>query len=108
MKVIDTLSEGFGTANRRLWIIAIPIVFDFFLWLGPKAIIGPRLAQLVQADFPAQYAGYEALLQQTVAGFNLFSLAAIYLPSLIVRLDGTPLASLTANLAVDSPAGFAL
>lgn len=102
MKVIDTLSEGFGTANRRLWIIAIPILFDLFLWLGPKLIVGPHLAQLVQADLPAQYADYQALIQQTVAGFNLFSLAAIYLPSLVVRLDATPLDAFTANLAVNS------
>jgi hypothetical protein len=108
LKVIDTLSEGFGTANRRLWIIAIPILFDLFLWLGPKLLIGPHLAQLVQADLPDQYAGYEALIQQTLAGFNLFSLAAIYLPSLVVRLDATPLDSLTSNLSVNSPITFGL
>lgn len=103
MKVIDTLSEGFGAANRRLWIIAIPILFDLFLWLGPKAVVGPGLAKLVQSDVPAQYSAYEALLQQTVASFNLFSLAAMYLPSLVVRLDGAPLVSLTTHLPVDSP-----
>ena len=108
MKVIDTLSEGFGAANRRLWIIAIPILFDLFLWLGPKAVVGPGLANLVQADVPSQYSGYEGLLQQTVASFNLFSLAAMYLPSLVVRLDSAPLASLTAHLAVNSPTVFLL
>lgn len=108
MKVIDTLSEGFGAANRRLWIIAIPILFDLFLWLGPKAVVGPGLANLVQADVPSQYSGYEALVQQTVASFNLFSLAAMYLPSLVVRLDSAPLASLTAHLAVNSPTAFLL
>jgi len=108
LKVIDTLSEGFKAANRRLWIVAIPILFDLFLWLGPKATVGPRLATLVQSDFPAQYSSYEALIQQTVAGFNLFSLAAIYLPSLVVRLDSAPLASLTSNLAVNSPTVFLL
>ena len=108
MKVIDTLSEGFGAANRRLWIIAIPILFDLFLWLGPKAVVGPGLANLVQADVPSQYSGYEGLLQQTVASFNLFSLAAMYLPSLVVRLDSAPLASLTGHLAVNSPTVFLL
>jgi hypothetical protein len=108
LKVIDTLSEGFSAANRRLWIVAIPILFDVFLWLGPKATVGPRLASLVQTGFPAQYSGYEALVQQTLAGFNLFSLAAMYLPSLVVRLDSAPLASLTSNLAVNSPTAFLL
>jgi hypothetical protein len=104
LKVIDTLSEGFGAANRRLWIVAIPILFDVFLWLGPKATVGPHLAQLAQTDLPAQYGGYEALFQQIVSGFNLFSLAAIYVPSLVVRLDGTPLlASFSSDVAVNSP-----
>ena len=106
MKVIDTLSEGFGAANRRPWIIAIPILFDLFLWLGPKATLGPNLAQLIQAGLPAQYRGYEALVQQTAASFNVFSLAAIYLPSLVVRLESTPLASFTADLGVNSPLVF--
>jgi len=106
LKVIDTLSEGFGAANRRLWIVAIPILFDIFLWLGPKATIGPHLAQLLEADLPSQYSGYEALVQQTLASFNLFSLAAIYLPSLVVRLDSTPLGSLSADLAINSPLAF--
>lgn len=108
MKVIDTLSEGFGAANRRLWIIAIPILLDVFLWLGPKVMVGPHLSQLVQADMPAQYAAYQALVQQTLAGFNLFSLAAIYLPSLVVRLDSTPLDGLASVLAINSPGGFLL
>ncbi|HEX6511495.1 MAG TPA: hypothetical protein VF157_04295, partial [Chloroflexota bacterium] len=38
--------------------------------------------------------------------FNLFSLAAIYVPSLVVRLDSTPLASMTATLALNSPLAF--
>ncbi len=106
MKIIDTLSEGFGAANRRLWIIAIPILFDLFLWLGPKATIGPDLAQLVQTDLPSQYSSYGALFQQTVAGFNVFSMAAIYVPSLVVRVDTTPLLNFTAKLAVNSPFAF--
>jgi hypothetical protein len=108
LKVVDTLSEGFSAANRRPWIVAIPVLFDLFLWLGPKAIVGPHLASLVQTDLPAQYSNYEALVQQTVAGFNLFSLAAMYLPSLVVRLDSAPLASFTSNLAVNSPGAFLL
>jgi hypothetical protein len=108
LKVIDTLSEGFGTANRRLWIVAIPILVDLFLWLGPKATIGPALSTAVQANFPQQYDGYEALVQQTIASFNLFSLAVVYLPSLVVRLDATPLASFTTDMAVNSPLSFML
>lgn len=34
--IIDTLSAGFSIINRRLWLIAVPLVLDLLLWLGPK------------------------------------------------------------------------
>ncbi len=104
MKVIDTLSEGFGATNRRLWIVAIPILVDLFLWLGPRATIGPVLAQLLQTDVPVQYGDYAALIQQFISGFNVFSMAALYLPSLVVRLEAIPLLGLASDFAVNSSA----
>jgi hypothetical protein len=70
--------------------------------------MGPNLAHLVQPQLPAEYGDYQALLQQTVSGFNLFALAGLYLPSLVVRLDATPLGSLTADLAMNSPVAFGI
>ncbi|MFH1484748.1 MAG: hypothetical protein ABIH46_01635, partial [Chloroflexota bacterium] len=34
--IIDTLSAGFGTINRHLWLVAVPLVLDLLLLLGPK------------------------------------------------------------------------
>lgn len=34
--VIETLSSGFEQVNRVLWVIALPILVDLFLWLGPR------------------------------------------------------------------------
>lgn len=109
MNVIDTLTAGFSAANKRLWIIAIPIVVDLFLWLGPKLVAGPSLAGLVETNLPPQYVGYGSGVQQLVAGFNLFSVLVLYVPSLIVRMDSIgPLASSAPVAPVDSLGLFML
>lgn len=41
MSIIDTLSAGFSTVTRRLWIIVVPVALDLFLWLGPKLSVAP-------------------------------------------------------------------
>lgn len=103
MKVIDTLSEGFSAANRRPWIVAIPMLVDLLLWLGPKVTIGPHLAGSLESGLPQQYSGYGALIRQTVSGFNLLSLlAVVYLPSLVTRLDHPAAVGLVSNLAINS------
>ena len=33
--VIDTLSAGFQTLNRHLYLLLAPIILDLFYWLGP-------------------------------------------------------------------------
>ncbi|MHB8619163.1 MAG: hypothetical protein ACYDAG_06270 [Chloroflexota bacterium] len=104
MNVIDTLSEGFAAANKRLWIVAIPVAVDLFLWLGPKVLPGPALGQAVEANLPQQYASYGALIQQSISSFNLLSLLAVYLPSLVARLGTiSPLASFAPVTFVNRP-----
>jgi hypothetical protein len=34
--VIDTLTAGYETINRRPWLILLPIALDLLFWLGPK------------------------------------------------------------------------
>jgi len=41
LSIIDTLSEGFRTVTKRLWIVAVPVALDVFLWLGPKLSVAP-------------------------------------------------------------------
>lgn len=43
--VIDSLSEGFATVNRRLWVLLVPILLDLLLLAGPAISITP-VAQL--------------------------------------------------------------
>lgn len=47
MSIIDTLSAGFRTVSRRLWLVAVPVLLDLYLWLGPKLSIRPIVDQMV-------------------------------------------------------------
>src|SRR5579883_3162389 len=38
--VIETLSAGFDQVNRVLWVVALPVLVDLFLWLGPRLSSG--------------------------------------------------------------------
>jgi hypothetical protein len=49
LSIIDTLSEGFNTVTRRLWLLTIPVALDFFLWLGPKISIAPVVRDALAA-----------------------------------------------------------
>ncbi len=44
--LIDVVSEGFAAANRRVWVLLLPIALDLFLWLGPRLGIAPLFAQV--------------------------------------------------------------
>jgi len=46
--VIDTLSTGYRTLNRHLYLLLVPIVLDVFYWLGPRLSVGPVARQIVQ------------------------------------------------------------
>ena len=48
MNVIDSLTKGFQTVNRHLWLILIPVLLDVFLWLGPQASIEQVLIQAIE------------------------------------------------------------
>jgi len=91
LNIIDTLSEGFRTVTRRVWIIIVPVALDLFLWLGPKLSVAPvirdALATLQDAMRMMAPAGTdpgmaEALqamaeeLQATIGQTNLLALLA--------------------------------
>ena len=56
--VIETLSAGYTAVNRQLWVLALPILLDVFLWLGPHVsyspLVGPAVTQA--ADWTRQVA----------------------------------------------------
>ncbi len=44
--MIDTLSVGFNTITRKLWLITLPVLLDLYLWQGPRLSILPMARQL--------------------------------------------------------------
>ena len=91
MGVIDTLTTGFNTVARKLWLMIIPVILELFFWLGPKLSAAPVIAKTLQAvqlslsgllmppetQMSAQQM-VEMLdgIQQAVGRTNLFSLLA--------------------------------
>lgn len=47
MSIIDTLSAGFATVARKLWLLILPVALDLFLWFGPKLSIAPVIERMV-------------------------------------------------------------
>lgn len=92
MSIIDTLSAGFGTVTRRLWVIVVPVALDLFLWLGPKLSVAPVIRDALatlQATMamvappggidPSMAETFQVMaeeLQATVGQTNLLSLLA--------------------------------
>lgn len=81
--VIDCLAAGFETLGRNLWLVALPVLLDLFLWLGPRLKITPLLqavvAFLVAQPVPdpetaRQVAQAAELLELLGEQFNLLSL----------------------------------
>jgi hypothetical protein len=46
--IIDTFTDAFGRVAKKLWLIALPVLLDLFLWVGPKISIRPIVDKLVQ------------------------------------------------------------
>jgi hypothetical protein len=47
--LVDTISQGFHTVNRRIWVLAIPVLLDLYYWLGPRISIAPLFARIRNA-----------------------------------------------------------
>jgi hypothetical protein len=45
--VIETLSAGYAAVNRQPWVLALPIVLNLFLWLGPHVSYSPLVGPAV-------------------------------------------------------------
>lgn len=91
MGVIDTITAGFRTLSRRVWVILLPIALDLWLWRGPKLSIAPLVEEII-AWFEAAFQSMPAesgavpsvfdfqtmaeLLREVVGARNLFGLLA--------------------------------
>jgi len=93
--VIETLSAGFATVSRKLWLLIIPVVLDLCYWLGPRFSIAPLMHNIstllaVPAGSPAEYVetinSLRSLIQQSSNSLNLLSTLSsrlLGIPSLI-------------------------
>ena len=45
--VIETLSAGYAAVNHHLWVLALPILLDVFLWFGPHVSYSPLVGPAV-------------------------------------------------------------
>ncbi len=95
--VIDTLQAGFNTVNRNVWLLALPIAIDLFLWWGPQPSAGPILeGWFAQAPPPEVAAGlgpgFEEARRETLESLRRGEGAARYnlLSFLAPPLVGVP------------------
>ena len=68
--IIDTLSAGFGTINRHLWLVAVPLVLDLLLLLGPK-IHAASLVNQALDDMYGPRGGRGLAIRAARAGFSI-------------------------------------
>jgi hypothetical protein len=119
--VIGCLTAGFEMLGRNLLLMALPVVLDLVLWLGPRISVGPllrRFAGLLEmqsaadAEVAAQVAQATGLLEQFAMEFNLLSVLGgmplLQVPSLLARRAAGGVSPLGKShvLSVSSP--FAL
>lgn len=104
--IIDTLSEGFATAHQGLWLIAIPILVDLILWMGPrisiaslvsrfvtlyqKALLNSQVLPLSPGETVDQSVARAQEIGEALSRVNLLSLTAWQLPSLL-KATGVPM-----------------
>ena len=93
MSIIDTLTAGFTTVTKHLWLMAVPVVLDVALWMAPKLSIAPvvqhlatTLTDAVQTLDPAVASdasvtqmldAFNTTMQQGVGSANLLSSLAL-------------------------------
>jgi hypothetical protein len=96
--VIGCLTTGFEMLGRNPLLVALPVVLDLVLWLGPRLSVGPllrRFAGLLEAqsvpdaEMAGQIAQATGLLEQFGMQFNLLSVLGgiplLHVPSLLAR-----------------------
>jgi hypothetical protein len=96
--VIGSITAGFEIISQHVWLIALPVLIDLLLWLGPRLSVAPLLDRIVAllASQPApdlatarQVELAIELLREFGAQFNLFSLLNVLpllnVPGLLAR-----------------------
>ena len=105
--VIGCLTVGFEMLSQNLLLVALPVVLDLVLWLGPRVSVGPVLQRFVELltnqppadpEMVGQVEQAVELLEQFGQQFNLLSVLGgvpmFHVPSLVARrapVAGSPL-----------------
>ncbi|MBU0490801.1 MAG: hypothetical protein KKA73_21380 [Chloroflexi bacterium] len=89
MGVIATLTSGFETLNRRLWLLALPMALDLLLWCGPQISVAPIVRHIAalwitspatQTLAPDQIVPLRQGFEDLAKSINLFDLLALSTP----------------------------
>ncbi len=105
--LIDSISEGYGAINRRLWLVLIPLALNLYLWFGAQLSLAPLITSIAntlksvnpaianQGDMPAVYDQFLATggldLRQQLAVLN-------YIPTLRLYVVGATDSNASAGL----------
>lgn len=101
--VIDTLSLGFSAVSHQLWVLAIPVALDLYLWLGPR--LSP-LPLIQRASLYLPSAGPGIQWQELLEGFNLFSLLASAILGVPSLMTGATTASPLGQMVIEIDGGL--
>ena len=105
--IIGCLSVGFETLTQNWQVVALPVVLDLILWLGPRLSVAPLLQGIAgmfasqasnSPEMTGQFQEAVGLLEQFAEHFNLLSVLGgvplFHVPSLLARrapVLGSPL-----------------
>ncbi|HEU4326680.1 MAG TPA: hypothetical protein VFS21_26305 [Roseiflexaceae bacterium] len=90
--VIDTLSEGYRSVNRRPLLLLVPVLLNLYLWFGVQVSFGPLINTMVDLFQDQQgAAGSSAQVEQLE---RLREMADVNVLPLIMRLNYIPQLSL--------------
>ena len=92
--VFSTLAAGFELTTRYLWLMVIPAVLDFFLWIGPRLSFRPLIESLI-AQLPAESLQLvPAAALDSLTGINFFAyLSVVFLGVPALMRGPTPAAT---------------
>jgi len=98
-RAIDAISAGFNTLSKHIYLILFPVLFDLFLWFGPKLrlkiLLEGNINSIFQIlapfyqDSPTNlelFAGLQEGMSVFLDSFNLFSISSTFpvgIPSFI-------------------------
>lgn len=104
-RVIDSFTAGISQIEKRPFLLVFPILFNLFLWLGPKLSIEKVVLnffgnflqeasvfyETAQVDIQPLF-DLQAALEQYLGSFNLFSILSTFpvgIPGLFSNVDTT-------------------